>query len=875
MADTTISNLYQKSTLNPTDYFVIDDGYKTYKMCAHSVFTSNLSAFNQGTGCNSTIAGGINNTASATGSTVGGGGNNTTSGCYSTISGGYCNNISEKFSNVGGGTNNTVSGYYSNIDGGKCNKVNGNCSSISGGYCNCLTNDLSFVGSGSCNSANGINSTISGGYQNCISNGDSSTIAGGYQNSVCGNYSTVGGGFYNRVNRNFSFIGGGSNNEVNACCAGILGGYYNILNCSNSFAIGSCVMGNCKNTTYVGQDLCVCGNLYVYGSNVTNNVNTISSTTVSADYIVSSGSIVAGNNIAAPSFTDITNGSNSDQWNQAYSNLLANSAIYETPVYGTENQIVVTNDSNDGFPLYYVSLPNNLIAPGDLTISGNLNVVGQTHQVGISALAVQDPIIYLNESLSGGQLNIFDIGLVGHYVGPFTSLGDGTSGYQHTGLIRSAVSGVWTLFSGLTTEPYTYPNLSYTDPYFYIETLRANIYGNLSGNNAYLKNNLGIGTNLPSYPLEIQGSAGGFKHSYYGAQNNIGNATFIYQGVGDGLHLANNAYQNNGVTTATLSTGGWLNISPLGQYSFNQFNNQTAGQPITQKYTAFTILSTGNVGVGTTTPNTLLTVNGSLSATGTAYVGNRILLSSDGSNNSFIGVQNTVGEPSDLAIGINSSTTGAISSVSLLTNGNTRLFVDPNGNVGLGTTTPNQTLTVNGSISSNDTISSKSLVLSGGNILLTSKIWSNGANSGYLNFGDTSTYITNTNGGQMVLSAYGGLLASTYSQSNAININQEGKVGIGVAPTASQLTVSGNLSATGTIYSQNMLNKYVTTIGGGLNNDFTITHTLNTKDVHVTVYDNNTGLIVYPSVQITNSTTIDVVFTTIPAANQYRVVIIG
>jgi hypothetical protein len=769
MADTTISNLYQKSTLNPTDYFVIDDGYKTYKMCAQSVFTSNLSAFNQGTGLNSTIAGGIYNSATEKGSTVGGGRNNTSSGCYSTISGGYKNNANDCFSNVGGGACNTVSGYYSNIDGGICNKVSGNCSSVSGGYSNCLTNDLSFVGGGKNNTANGISSTISGGYQNCISNGDSSVISGGYQNEVCGNYSAVGGGYYNRTNRNFSFIGGGSNNEINACCSAILGGFYNILNCSNSFAIGSNIMGNSKNTTYIGQDLCVCGNFYVNGNNVVNNVSTIATTSVSADYIVSSGSIVGGNNVVSPSFTDITNGSNSDQWNQAYSNLLANSAIYEKPVYGLENQIVVTNESNDGFPFYVISLPDNVIIPQDLTVSGNLNIIGETNQVGVSALTVQDPLIYLNQSLYGGASNLFDIGIVSHFIGPFSSLKDGTSGYQHTGIVRSALSGVWTLFSGLTTEPSSGPRLSYNDPYFYIETLRANIYGNLSGNNAYLKNNLGIGTNIPNEVLTVVGniSAGGV------SQSTISSNLFV-----------SNASNSNGYIIYDRNNSGY--------YSKLQRVNAAT----------------------------------------------QILDNSSGSE------------------------------IPLVT-------VLSGGNFGIGTTTPNQTLTVNGAISSNNTISSQSLVISGGNILLTPNNWINGANSGYFYLGDTSSYITNTNGGKMILSAYNGLLASTYLESNAININQSGKIGLGVAPTSSQLTVSGNLSATGTIYSQNMLNKYVTTIGGGLNNDFTITHLLNTKDVHVTVYDNNTGLIVYPSVQITNSTTIDVVFTTIPNSNQYRVVIIG
>jgi hypothetical protein len=85
---------------------------------------------------------------------------------------------------------------------------------------------------------------------------------------------------------------------------------------------------------------------------------------------------------------------------------------------------------------------------GDVYIGGNLNVTGSGYfggsamNISASNLSISDPLIYLAQ---GNTANSSDIGIVGH----FTS----ASIYQHTGLIRSAASGKWVLFSGASAEP--------------------------------------------------------------------------------------------------------------------------------------------------------------------------------------------------------------------------------------------------------------------------------------------------------------------------------------------------------------------------------------------------------------------------------------
>jgi len=133
-----------------------------------------------------------------------------------------------------------------------------------------------------------------------------------------------------------------------------------------------------------------------------------------------------------------------------------------------------------------------------------------------------------------------------------------------------------------------------------------------------LSGNLGFGTNAPSYPIDIVGSNNGIKTSFYGTSNNLGNATYMYQSSAGSATFSNNTYEQNGSRIASLSTGGWMTISQAGQFRFHQFSGQVAGQTVTST-TPVIILSSGQVGIGTTTPNKALTVSGDISAANAIY----------------------------------------------------------------------------------------------------------------------------------------------------------------------------------------------------------------------------------------------------------------
>jgi hypothetical protein len=119
----------------------------------------------------------MNNTASGSESTVGGGMNNTASGFYATVSGGIDDTASGSFSTIGGGYLNTASGASSTIGGGTNNTASGPSGTLGGGGGNAASGNYSTVGGGISNTASGDQATVPGGSQN-IAAGDYSFAAG-------------------------------------------------------------------------------------------------------------------------------------------------------------------------------------------------------------------------------------------------------------------------------------------------------------------------------------------------------------------------------------------------------------------------------------------------------------------------------------------------------------------------------------------------------------------------------------------------------------------------------------------------------------------------------------------------------------------------
>ena len=186
--------------------------------------------------------------------------------------------------------------------------------------------------------------------------------------------------------------------------------------------------------------------------------------------------------------------------------------------------------------------------------------------------------------------------------------------------------------------------------------------------------------------------------------------------------------------SGNISATGGLNVGGDSSFTGNfiDFDAGTsmnfAGQPATfDNAVSFTngahfdaedvCVTNANVGIGTTTPNERLTVSGNISATGditTSNINVGDLICHTGDPNTYISFSPNI---VDIGAGINDGpgiqiSTGVVAinedndpdmDLCVRYSGGTALFADGNsGNIGIGTTTPNEKLTVSGSISGSD-----------------------------------------------------------------------------------------------------------------------------------------------------------------------------
>ncbi|MEO0020821.1 MAG: hypothetical protein ABIK48_01415, partial [candidate division WOR-3 bacterium] len=201
--------------------------------------------YNNSTNDYTTVAGGVQNTASGARSMVGGGSGNRATGDFaavlggssnaavgnhSSIGGGFCNAASGDFATVAGGARDTVFGVYGSALSGYDNLGgDGNAdtaATVAGGFRNSATAKFTFVGGGYINTASNNYATVGGGYTNTAS-GNYSTVAGGVNNTASAQDATVGGGEYNRATDMFTTVSGGWSNHASNTGAAIGGGGFN------------------------------------------------------------------------------------------------------------------------------------------------------------------------------------------------------------------------------------------------------------------------------------------------------------------------------------------------------------------------------------------------------------------------------------------------------------------------------------------------------------------------------------------------------------------------------------------------------------------------------------------------------------------------
>jgi hypothetical protein len=180
--------------------------------------------------------------------------------------------------------------------------------------------------------------------------------------------------------------------------------------------------------------------------------------------------------------------------------------------------------------------------------------------------------------------------------------------------------------------------------------------------------NVGIGTTSPSY-LVTSSSSNGNAFMYSAESNNI---STVGNWVGYLYGYKGNTYQKGATIFESTDANG------RGKFHI-ALNNANSPSNVSISDAKLTVLSNGNVGIGTASAAELLHVNGNvLLSTGYRIFGN----SNTGTTSSFISLYNTTDGGIDLMANFTAS------KITFGTAGSERMRITSTGNVGIGTGTP-------------------------------------------------------------------------------------------------------------------------------------------------------------------------------------------
>ena len=560
----------------------------------------------------------------------------------------------------------------------------------------------------------------------------------------------------------------------------------------------------------------------------------------------------------------------SGSWNSVYTTTNANSANWQTgynnaiyTVNGTANQIVATPaGSNTGNNSVTLSLPSNLIVPNNLTVQGNLTALGSstfknTIFTTTSALSVYNtgpgPALYVYQGAGpydvasfydGDGVEVLHVGNANPGGRGFVGINESFPGAELT--VNGAISSnrTITVLGGNSNQW----NSNYTTT----NTNSANwgsAYTTTNSNSAAWSNWQSVSGNyaLGSQYVKLSG-------------DNMTGALTIAGNISSNGTLFTTSITSRGIDLIHIPANDGTNpILRLGEYDtasgnqgfsgvFMSYNENTNTFGISAEFDpapgipAISIDRSANVGIGTDAPAAKLTVNGNLSATAGivcapstftsadtvtdaalimdftrgASTGGMYVRRSNGQQRSIFNYQDSAGniDVGTFSTNINSvsikagggNLTGYVNMGTFTTNNAMRII--DNGNVGIGTTVPNQKLTVIGSISASNATYTSLAVLSSTNT-------TGGLAPVYLRISNNSGD-GNNNGGSITIdqgtTTYGrirsyydpallgwrmsigaGLTPSIYM------VNTTGNVGIGTAAAGATLTVAGSLSASNVV----------------------------------------------------------------------------
>ena len=683
---------------------------------------------------------------------------------------------------------NTASGSYSNVTGGQYNTASGSYSNVAGGQSNTASNYSSVLG-GRSNSATGF-----------------SNVAGGYGNNASGDHSNISSGYNNTASGTFSFVGGGCCNIASGGYSSIIGGSYNNSNNqSNTFILGSNITALSANFTYV-NNLSSRGTVNATSGN-SNNWNDAYTNLIS-------------NSAAYLSAVDLSFLSVSSNWNDAYTNLVSNTAAYLSAVDLSFLGVSANWDSA------YTTVQNNS--------STTWNYQG-TDLKNLSSEWVGGNSAYNNlVSNSAAYLSAVDLSFLsvsGNWNEGYSNLVSNSAAYlSAVDLSFLSVSGNWNdAYSKSTVyanNSASYATINYVDSNFF------SLSGGIVNGETHFNGNVTVFGNLTATGTTT------FANTIFSVTSAL---SVVHFGTGPAIYVGNDG---SGDVASFYDID--QNIEVLHVGGINS--------------------SFPNVGVHTSAPNKTFTVVGEISATSDITTSGKIYIQGDGNSDQWsraytnqvnylplsggtlsdkLGIKNVplYFDLDTASLGNSYGDLGLGSSNNILINPNTNLILTQNvGNVGIGMVSPTTKLDVNGVITA-----------TGGN----SNNWNTAYTISTAYQSASSSFATNTS--LQATSALLTPLTTTNSLTGSL-YTTIGSASALLTPLTTTNTLTGNLyttiqstsalltplTTTNTLTSQLVLNTSINTLTGNWNTSYqtisTIPYILNQTLSSVnTLFGSNTA----------------------------------